>query len=83
MWNHTEYTNKPTEIDNTSSSTSVYIRKNISFVEATEERDAHWECDEQIIPKSDWVLYEKLLHHDSEISDVEDAIIELAELIGG
>lgn len=57
MWKKAESTIQPNEMDNTSSSTVFYVRKNIVFVEATETKDAHWEWEEMIIPKEYYTAF--------------------------
>ena len=42
---------------------------------------AHWEWMEQKIRKEDWEFYQTLTDHTATLSDVEDALIELAEII--
>lgn len=83
MWKIVEYNEKPLELDKDSSSVYVYIRKNIA--EENRESDGYsstvYTCDEQKIFKTNWELYEKLITHDGALSDVEDALIELAEMI--
>lgn len=82
MWERIECSIKPAEVDKTSSNTIVYVRKNIEYVDATESKDAHWEADEQRIPYADWGIYEGVIENTMSISDVEDALMELADLIG-
>ena len=84
MWNHVEGGSvRPQELDTQSSRKCVYIRRNIVFVEADEDREAHYEWDEQKILKDDWAVYEHVLEHDGALDDVYAALTELAELIGG
>lgn len=46
---------QPLMVDTTLSDYVVYIRKNITYVTATDKNDAsHWEYDECIIPKEDY-----------------------------
>lgn len=83
MWYKAEYSNIPLEVDKTSSSNYVYLRKDI--VEERKENDGTidiiYKCMEQRIPKNDWELYEKILSHDVELTEVQDALIELSGLI--
>lgn len=83
MWELVEYSIEPMELDDTSSSSVVYIRRNIKLVEAKNERDAHWECEEHRVPKEQWDVYKDVLMHGIEISEVQDALTELAEIIVG
>ena len=39
--------------------------------------------DELEVPKADWLLFNELSESATRITDVEDAVIELAEMIGG
>lgn len=77
MWKQAEYTGKPLEIDTVSSHTHVYIRKNIHHVDETEDQ---WQCVEQIIPLDEWEQYQFV--NKDELQLLENAILELAELIG-
>lgn len=88
MWKLVESNNPPLEVDTESDSSVVYVTRNVTEVERKISEDSEetitsyvYECNE--IPKKDWELYKKLLNHDSDIADVQDALIELAELIEG
>lgn len=85
MWYEAEYSIEPKEIDNISSSVYVYIRKDIKLIEKQNENETEniYICKEQKIPKNDWEIYEKILMHDTELSEVQDALIELSGLIVG
>ena len=48
---------KPSDMDKTTSSVYVYVRKDFEFVEGTEEIPAHWAWMERKIKKDDWELY--------------------------
>lgn len=83
MWEHVEGSNiRPAETDTTSSKKYVYVRKNITFFEATEDRGEHYEWDEQKVDKSDWAIFKQVLEHDGAFDDVYAALTELAGLIG-
>ena len=84
-WKHVENSNlkKPLEIDSVSSSDYVYIRKNFIEIEETEERPAHFEYDENEIPKADWELYQKLIIHEEQLTDTEIALVEIYEMLLG
>lgn len=73
----------PAALDNTSSRVYVYVRKDFTVVEATEDVPAHYRWQEMKIPKADWAVYEKALGHDEALDDVYAALTELAELIEG
>ena len=83
MWYKAEYTERPLDVDTKSSATVAYVRKDIIHVDGTEVKDARWECMEQTVPQEDWELYALLMEQKSEVSDIEDALMELAEMIGG
>lgn len=75
-------TEKPLELDTTSSHKWNYIRKDIVFVKGDGELiDDHWEFKEQKIKKDDWDIYQKTFSHDSALDDIYAALTELAELI--
>lgn len=79
MWYDAEYSTRPLEVDETISASFVYLRKDIE--ETKKEEDVIYTCKEKQIPKSDWELYRKILSHDVELSEVQDALIELSEMI--
>lgn len=85
MWYKAEYSNMPLEIDNVSSSEYVYVRRNIAKEEKKNEDivETIYVCEEQKIPKKDWELYENILSHNAELSEIQDALIELSEIISG
>ena len=76
---------KPADVDDTSSKVYVYVRKDFELIPETEENDQvipeHWEYMEKKISKEDWEFYQTLTDHTATLSDVEDALIELAEII--
>lgn len=85
-WKKTESAERPAELDTNSSKTVNYVRKNITEVEREQpdgSKMAMYEYDELAVPKADWLLFNELSESTTRISDVEDAVIELAELIGG
>ena len=84
-WKHAESTNRPLELDTTISKVYNFVRKNIveKQVETEGETITMYEYDELMVPKADWLLFESMADSESRISDVEDAVIELAEIIGG
>ena len=89
MWIHAENSSsvKPAAIDRTSSSRVIYVRKD--FVEIPEaELDgqtypAHWSYSEQAIPVEDWEAYNEIIANAQGLSDVQDALLELAGIIEG
>lgn len=70
-------------IDKASSKDYVIVRKDMVFVPATEDYEAHYEYKEQYIPKDNWVIYEKAIYHDKTLDDTDGAITELARMIAG
>ena len=85
-WKKTESAERPAELDTTSSKTVNYVRKKITEVER-EQPDGTtmvmFEYEELAVPKEDWLLFNELSESATRITDVEDAVIELAEMIGG
>ena len=85
-WKKTESAERPAELDTTSSKTVNYVRKKITEVER-EQPDGTtmvmFEYEELAVPKADWLLFNELSESATRITDVEDAVIELAEMIGG
>lgn len=80
MWRKSESKIKPVLIDTTSSQTVVYVRKNIE--EVTRDDETLYVYDEQEVKKEDWDLYKTVLDNSSELADIEDALVEIANLIG-
>jgi len=81
MWIKAESKDKPSMIDESTSEVYVYVRKDIEEFEREEE--TFYSYLEQKIKKEDWSLYESILSNTSDISDVQDALIELAEMVVG
>ena len=81
MWSVVESKVAPAEVDETSSEVYVYIRKDIREIEKDEE--TIYEDREQKIKKDDWEMYKQILTNASDLSDVQDALIELAEMVVG
>ncbi len=85
-WKKTESAERPAELDTTSSKTVNYVRKNIAEAEREQpdgSKMTMYEYDELEVPKADWLLFNELSESATRITDVEDAVIELAEMIGG
>lgn len=84
-WRNAQSTIRPEAIDTTSSKKYNYIRKNIT--EETIEQEGQtvtvYNYLEDQILKEDWSLYESLVDSETRIGEVEDAVIELAGIIGG
>ena len=85
-WKKTESAVRPSELDAASSKTVNYVRKNITEVEREQpdgSKMTMYEYDELEVPKTDWLLFNELSESATRITDIEDAVIELAEMIGG
>ena len=72
---------RPADLDTTSSKAYVYVRRNIVFVEGTDETPAHYKWEECRIPKDAWAVWQKAAEHDAALDDVYAALTELAEMI--
>ena len=85
MWKLAENSDnvKPLEIDETSSQSVVYVRKDFKEIpvldEEGQEIGSKWQYQENEILKSDWETYKGLLETQSNITDIELAIVELYE----
>ena len=82
-WAYSESMMEPSTLDTTSSKKYNYIRKDIeSFEKEIDGETTTWyRWLEQKIPKADWELYQNVMQNSSDISDANDALVELAELI--
>lgn len=76
---------KPLEFDEVSSSSTIYLRKNIQKVTRTDEMSGAtysvWEYDEQQIPKEDWSRYQELMQAKEDISNTDDGVFDLAMIV--
>ena len=75
MWSRVESTDRPSELDTTSSKVYNYVRRNIE--EKTKEEEdgriiTYYEYYEEKVNKEIWELYVR-------VSDLEDALCELSE----
>ena len=79
MWKIVENSTseKPEAIDESSSNSIVYVRKDFKEIEA--EDSTHWQYLENEIPKADWETYKTLLSTQESITDIELALVELYE----
>lgn len=84
-WKKAESAIRPAELDTTSSRKYNYVRKNIVEEQRESEQGTitMYVFDELKVAKTDWELFETVSESATRISEVEDAVIELAELIGG
>lgn len=74
---------KPTEIDESSSRKYIYLRKNIEFVPSSktlegEETENKWVFLETKIPKEIANLLNMTKDNTSSIADIEDALCEIS-----
>lgn len=69
---------RPAEWDKTSSEVSVYHNYNIEEVPATEEKELHYTYDVDEYTNKEFISL-----MDEIITENTDAILELAEIIGG
>lgn len=87
MWKQSESTERPLEIDETSSKKVVYVRRNIKEVtvqdEVSEETRTIYQYEENTIPKADWETYKTVMENQSATTDLELAICDLYEMIAG
>ena len=85
MWKLTENSSseKPLEIDETSSQSIVYVRKEFKEIpvldEEGQEIGSKWQYMENTIPKTDWETYKNLLDTQADITDIQLALVELYE----
>lgn len=78
MWTRSENSRpvKPEEIER--SCNIVIVRKGFTFVEATDEREAHYEYDEWQMTAEQYEVYETFK---AQVDEQADALVELAGLI--
>lgn len=84
MWKTVQSTIKPLDIDETSSKSVVYVRKDIAESVTTDENEQKitiYTYQENTIPKSDWETYKAIMENQSATTDLELAICELYEMI--
>lgn len=85
-WKHSESRELPAQLDETSSQKYTYVRKNIEE-ETREDMDGTtytmYVYEELAVPKADWLMFSNLTDSEGRLNDVEDALVELAEIIGG
>lgn len=86
MWRKSESMVKLPALDTTSSKKVVFVRKDY----AQEERvDAEgktyivWSWQENKIKKEDWETYRTVMQNATDISDLTDAVMELAAIMTG
>lgn len=84
MWYRAEATAEPTLVDSTSSKRWVYVRKNVTAEQRTDEFTGEtytvWVFDEAKIPKDIYTIFEQQASDQARIADIEEVI---TEIIGG
>lgn len=80
MWKRTENgeSRKPPEVFTDNS--GVIVRRDYKQVPATEDMPEHWEYEEWQMSHAQYEVYQAMR---AESNDIEDALIELAEIITG
>ncbi len=69
---------KPPEVS--ADGNGVIVRRKFKFIEATEEIPAHWEWEEWQMTRDQYDFYVAM---SAANADLEDALIELADMIVG
>lgn len=77
-----ESTVRPQEWDKTSSPDRVYHNENVVEVPATEETPVMYKYDVTEYTTQEYIEYLETVNKNS-IADLEDAVLELGEIIGG
>lgn len=78
--------NKPQAVDESSSKKVVYVRKDFEQIEVSDGEDGTktvWTWLETKVPKNDWEAFRMAWKNASDISDLTDALVELAEILTG
>ena len=81
MWKTVENSidEKPLAIDETSSQSKVYVRKDFeeipNYNSDGEEIGTHWRYSENEINKEDWETYKTLLSTQDDITDIQIALV--------
>lgn len=87
MWRLSESTAKPPEIDEVSSKTVVYVRRNFLELLLIDEKETavgtKWQYEENAIPKADWETYKAVMDTQSATTDLELALCDLYEILTG
>ena len=81
-WYEAYSSEKPEQVDFTSKKW-VRIRKDIEFVPGDDIIERHYKYLQKKIKREDWDLFKEVQNHGSEIDDVMDALVELADTIVG
>ena len=89
MWKVVENSDnvKPLDIDQSSSSVYVFVRKDFEEVPSYDQEGkqigTHWKYKEIYIPSDNWDIYAKETVNEANLTDVQLALCELYEMIGG
>lgn len=88
MWKEVEGgTTKPDPIDMESSKVYVYVRKDFESFErideVTGETQTCWKWLEQSVKKEDWEIYRDIIKSENDITDLQEALVELYEIVIG
>lgn len=73
----------PSELDTTSSSIYVYVRKDFVRHEEMDSGVTYYSWQEYKIPKSVYDIFIKVITNEAVTNELLNAICELAELVGG
>ena len=84
MWNTCESKTRPELLDQASSKKYNYIRQDIREVARQGEggEEVYYVYLEKKVLKEDWETYVQIITNGKDIADINDALIELAALIG-
>lgn len=86
-WTHIHAIGKePPQYDESSHFTVLVTKNHVLFEEVDEmtgETVTGWDYDEIRIPKEDWEVYKKCLENTQDITDLQLALVEVYEQIGG
>lgn len=82
-WRHSENgeATQPDAVQFDYTCNTVYVRKDFAKHDAEEgdnPRPEHWSYKEIKIPLSDWEYWKQLMAHSEEITEAQDAAVELA-----
>lgn len=87
MWYRSQSggTEKPPVIDETTSKKVVYVRKDFEQIDVPDEEGTRtvWTWLETKVLKEDWEAFKMAWQNTADISDLTDAVIELAGILGG
>ena len=86
-WTHIHTVGEePPQYDESSHFTILVTKNHVPFEEVDEmtgETVTGWDYDEIRIPKEDWEVYKKCLENTQDITDLQLALVEVYEQIGG